>query len=41
MRIINLRVDNALFKKMQKDKEANDIPNWEMYIRFLFFGRKK
>lgn len=41
MRIINLRVDDKLFKMMEKDKEAHKFANWESYIEWLFNGRVK
>lgn len=39
MRIIQLRVDETLFKRMFKDKREQDFPNWESYVEWLFNGR--
>jgi len=41
MRIINLRIDEVMFNKMKRDKELKGIPNWEAYIKLLFFKVKK
>jgi hypothetical protein len=38
MRIINVRVDDTLFKQMEKDKEKKNISSWDKYIEFLFTG---
>lgn len=40
MRIIQLRVDNHVFKLLNDDKIKHKIPNWEEYIIQLFDSKK-
>lgn len=36
MRHIKLVVDDAMFKKFERDKEARKLPSWEDYFEVLF-----
>jgi hypothetical protein len=40
MRVINLRIDDNLFTAMKLDKESRGFESWELYIAWLFNGRK-
>lgn len=36
MRIINLRLEDKIFNKMEKDKFRKGFPNWELYFEEMF-----